>query len=144
MRFGGILLHGVCYDFFFVTGFMYTDRIASKDIKGQAQNMLVFFTQGIGMYFGYMVAFGKFGAVAPHYTALDTAIRTTRPEETLPFFQSFGRMFSIDKLTVDPALLATTMSAWRSFWMMPAMMAAGIAVLFFIRGFGNRKCPKGR
>ena len=137
MLFGGIILHGICYDFFFVTGFMYTDRISSKDIKGQAQSMLVFFTQGIGMYFGYMVAFGKFGAVAKDYSALDTAIKTTRPEETLTFIQSFGRMFSVDKLTVDPAIVSTTMNAWKAFWIMPAMMAAAIAVLFFV-GFWDK------
>jgi Na+/melibiose symporter-like transporter len=37
----GIILHGVCYDFFFVTGFMYTDRLASKEIRSQAQSLLV-------------------------------------------------------------------------------------------------------
>ena len=137
MLFGGIVLHGICYDFFFVTGFMYTDRIAGKDIKGQAQSMLVFFTQGIGMYFGYQVAFGKFGAVAPHYSALDTAIKATRPEAPLSFIQSFGQMFSVEKLTVDPALVATAMQAWKSFWFAPAMMAAGIAALFFV-GFWDK------
>jgi nucleoside transporter len=141
MLFAGIALHGVCYDFFFVTGFMYTDRISSKDIKGQAQSMLVFFTQGIGMYFGYQVAFGKFGAVANDYTALDTAIKATRPQETLTFIQSFGRMFSVDKLTVDPAIISTTMSNWKAFWIMPAMMAGAIAVLFFI-GFWDKVKPE--
>ena len=44
MLFLAIALHGICYDFFFVTGFMYTDKVASKDVRGQAQGMLVFFT----------------------------------------------------------------------------------------------------
>ncbi len=137
MLFAGILLHGVCYDFFFVTGFMYTDRISSKDIKGQAQSMLVFFTQGIGMYFGYKVAFGKFGAVAPNYAALDTAIKATRPEAPLGFLESFGRMFSVEKLTVDPAVLLAAMNSWKAFWALPAMMAAAIAALFFL-GFWDK------
>ncbi len=50
-----VALHGICYDFFFVTGFMYTDKKAPKQIRGQAQGLLVFLTQGVGMYFGYMV-----------------------------------------------------------------------------------------
>lgn len=58
MLFLGIALHGICYDFFFVTGFMYTDKVASKEIRGQAQSLLVFVTQGIGMYFGYGIALG--------------------------------------------------------------------------------------
>ena len=132
MLFAGIILHGICYDFFFVTGFMYTDKISSKDIKGQSQSMLVFFTQGIGMYFGYMVAFGKFGAVAPSYTALDTAINATRTEAPLSFLQSFGRMFSVEKLTMDPTVISNAMSSWKSFWMMPALMAAASAAVFFV------------
>ena len=55
-----VALHGICYDFFFVTGFMYTDKIAPENIRTQAQSLLVFFTQGIGMYFGYQVAFWSF------------------------------------------------------------------------------------
>ena len=53
-----IVLHGVCYDFFFVTGFMYTDQKAPKEIRGQAQSLLVFLTQGIGMFFGYRIMAG--------------------------------------------------------------------------------------
>ena len=59
----GVVLHGICYDFFFVTGFMYTDNKAPKEVRSQAQSLLVFFTQGVGMYFGYMIAAAKFSAV---------------------------------------------------------------------------------
>lgn len=52
----GILLHGVCYDFFFVVGFIYTDRIAGEKVKGQAQSMIVMFTYGIGMLFGSQIS----------------------------------------------------------------------------------------
>ena len=66
-----ILLHGVCYDFFFVTGFMYTDQKAPAEVRGQAQGLLVFFTQGVGMYFGYKVAGILFMSTMTSYTALD-------------------------------------------------------------------------
>lgn len=52
----GIALHGICYDFFFVTGFIYAEKKAGEKVKGQAQSLLVLFTQGIGMYFGAIIA----------------------------------------------------------------------------------------
>ncbi|WP_336778188.1 MFS transporter [Pantoea sp. USHLN256] len=52
----GILLHGVCYDFFFVVGFIYTDRVAGEKVKGQAQSMVVMFTYGIGMLLGSQIS----------------------------------------------------------------------------------------
>jgi nucleoside transporter len=52
MIFGGILLHGICYDFFFVAGQIYTDKKAPAAIRGQAQGFLIVLTQGIGMYLG--------------------------------------------------------------------------------------------
>ncbi|MGB7158340.1 MAG: MFS transporter [Tepidisphaeraceae bacterium] len=48
----GIALHGLCYDFFFVTGFIYTDKKAPKEIRGQAQGLLVLITQGLGLGLG--------------------------------------------------------------------------------------------
>ena len=55
--FVGILLHGICYDFFFVTGMIYTDKKAPPEIRGQAQSLLVMLTQGLGLGIGAQ-AFG--------------------------------------------------------------------------------------
>ncbi len=143
MLFLGIALHGICYDFFFVTGFMYTDTVASKETRGQAQSLLVFVTQGIGMYFGYKVAFGKFGGV-DQYGALDTAIKGARGEETLTFAQSLAKMFSVKMPdSIDANLIATTMQQWKAFWIFPAIMAAVIAGLFFAAFWDKTKVTEG-
>jgi nucleoside transporter len=52
MLFAGILLHGVCYDFFFVTGYMYTEKKAGESIKNAAQGLFTFATYGLGMCIG--------------------------------------------------------------------------------------------
>jgi hypothetical protein len=52
----GILLHGICYDFFFVTGMIYVDKKSTPAIRGQAQGFFVFVTYGVGMLIGAQVA----------------------------------------------------------------------------------------
>lgn len=52
----GILLHGVCYDFFFVTGQIYVDKKSTPAVRGQAQGFLVLVTYGAGMLIGAQVA----------------------------------------------------------------------------------------
>jgi len=60
----GIALHGICYDFFFVTGQIYTDAKAGDKNKSAAQGMITLATYGVGMLIGFWVA----GKITDAYT----------------------------------------------------------------------------
>ncbi len=142
-----VVLHGICYDFFFVTGFMYTDQKAPKEIRGQAQGLLVFLTQGVGMFFGYRIMAGGslFGIplnfTFDHYGEQVTKLREYTDSvksvkgvvDDPSFLEKFGMMFTQNIPDgVDPELMSTTMNQWQNFWMFPAILAAIIMVIFFI------------
>ena len=100
MMIGGILLHGICYDFFFVTGQIYTDKIAPPEIRSQAQGMLVFFTLGLGMFIGALVA----GQIEAAHTVVREAS--------------------------EPGGEPGKMVEWASLWLKPAGMAGLVMLLF--------------
>jgi nucleoside transporter len=64
MIYTGIILHGVCYDFFFVTGYMYTEKKAGEKIKNAAQGLFTLASYGIGMVIGTYFS----GLVVDYYT----------------------------------------------------------------------------
>ncbi len=93
----GIVLHGICYDFFFVTGQLYTDRVAPREMRTSAQALLGLLTYGAGMLVGNYVI-GWWG----------------------------------DRIKLDPSTKAGWEAGAEQFWLMPAGLAAGVAVIFFL------------
>jgi len=63
----GIALHGICYDFFFVSGQIYTDSKAGEKVKSAAQGLITLATYGVGMLIGFWVA----GRIADTYLLAD-------------------------------------------------------------------------
>ena len=149
MLLAGVALHGICYDFFFVTGFIYTDKKAPAEVRNQAQSLLVFLTQGLGMFFGFRMAFGgnlpfttiplpntlgAYGAAPANHAALMDAIKTSAGSQPAPsFLESMAGMFGKGyPQGVNPELITKAMTDWKYYWLFPAGMAAVIAVIFLL------------
>ncbi|MBK6990647.1 MAG: nucleoside permease [Chitinophagaceae bacterium] len=69
MLYFGIILHGICYDFFFVTGQIYTDHKAGERVRSSAQGLITLATYGVGMYIGFWAA----GKIVGSYAITDAA-----------------------------------------------------------------------
>ena len=73
MILGGVLLHGICYDFFFVTGQIYVEKKSTPAVRGQAQGLFVLVTYGVGMLIGAQVAGGVYNGFLAGRDALPLA-----------------------------------------------------------------------
>ncbi len=137
MMLGGILLHGICYDFFFVTGQIYTDKIAPKEIRGQAQGLLVFFTIGLGMLIGAQVG----GQIEKAYTPKESVAYSEEVQELnkkieeLKKVDEKDRKESVEELTKqkdEKQMLALQTMNWKSIWMIPAIASFAVLVIFIL------------
>ncbi len=67
MLYAGIVLHGICYDFFFVAGQIYANREAPESLKNSVQAIMTLGTYGVGMFIGSLIS----GWIVSQYTAAD-------------------------------------------------------------------------
>jgi nucleoside transporter len=102
LLYGGIILHGVCFDFFFVTGQIYVDKAVERTQRAAAQGFIHVVTYGIGQLIGSWAA----GAVVDNYAVNENG---------------------------------TTSHAWFAIWLVPAVMAFVVLLLF---AFFFREPPK--
>lgn len=101
MFYGGILLHGICYDFFFVTGQIYVDKEAPVEMRSNAQGFFALVTYGVGMVVGNIVG-GFWGDWS-----------STKVEQT-----------------VDGNIVEVLVYNWEKVWLLPAVMALVVVIGF--------------
>jgi len=133
MVFGGILLHGICYDFFFVTGFIYADKKSSPEVRGQAQGLLVFATQGVGMLIGAQVAGRIVNAnVASNHDELLAQAASLR-EQYASLVDAAGGVVTEQATALwnQATDLLLQANDWQTIWLLPCIMAAVVMVGFF-------------
>jgi len=95
LLYAGIILHGICFDFFFVTGQLYVDRVVPRAQRAAAQGFIHVVTYGVGQLIGSWAA----GAVVDGYATATTT---------------------------------GTQHLWQTIWLIPAVMAFAVMVLFMV------------